>query len=476
MLAPNSPVYGNLANATGRALAGLQRSVGRTLRASNAVESMRDSGNGGQFSYATRMESDTRKKNETLRGIQNAVTYVQTQAAGLLHAQQLYERMSSLASRASNPMISHSERQSLSNEFDTLKQASLEMNNDTFQGKYLYDDIAAFVKKDVDFGGDFTDKTPKSGVNPATDRDYWEIEKDVLFNCGKFVLEMNGGATGEQYILKQGNNILFDTGWKWNTEGRAYTYDFDRFEIDYWPGKPTTFEFVPLTPGDGTDVAGNNIIGDGIGDSIPVDNGVYDNKNKYISQLGLGNSDGDESKPWNSGADYTGHKFSGTAGQVTTNPATGQSTKLSMYVEATTIFQINATYSVPSIPSNYITVESFENSSIALEPIGLGLLQDMSIATADDAADAVNSVSDEIEGIAAQMAKLGANLSQLEVAADRMSGHVSAGQAGLSRMTEGTFAEESLNFAKEQMRSESRLALMTQARRLRENLFGVLLR
>ena len=68
MLAPNSPIYGNLANATSKALAGLQRSVGRTLRASNAVESMRDSGNGGQFSYATRMESDTRKKNETLRG------------------------------------------------------------------------------------------------------------------------------------------------------------------------------------------------------------------------------------------------------------------------------------------------------------------------------------------------------------------------------------------------------------------------
>ena len=85
-----------------------------------------------------------------------------------------------------------------------------------------------------------------------------------------------------------------------------------------------------------------NIIGDGIGDSIPVDNGIYDNKNKYISQLGLGSSDGDESNPWNSGADYTGHKFSGTVGQVDTNPATAQSTKLTMYVEATSIFQINA--------------------------------------------------------------------------------------------------------------------------------------
>lgn len=35
-----------------------------------------------------------------LQGMQNAVSYVQMQAAGLLHAQQLYDRMSVLATRA----------------------------------------------------------------------------------------------------------------------------------------------------------------------------------------------------------------------------------------------------------------------------------------------------------------------------------------------------------------------------------------
>ena len=466
MLSPTAPIYGNLANATGRALAGLQRSVGRTLRASNAVESMRDSGNGGQFSYAARMESDTRKKNETLRGIQNAVTYVQTQAAGLLHAQQLYERMSSLASRASNPMISHSERQSLSNEFDTLKQASLEMNNDTFQGQYLYDDVAASVKKAVNFGdGAFTESAVTGDIEGLTvgamtgvsgyDK-FYELEKEVYFNSGIFTLEVNGGGNGERYMLKQGANTLFDTTSKWDTEGTARQYDFDRFVIEYSPGQQTTFEFVPLDTGQKND------------SSSP--NGVFDNKSRYLSNLNLSNDGSPSGMETREGTKYTNQ------GQVATLPATGETTKLTLRVERNSIFEINASYSTPTTPSNYISVGVPGISSVTLEPVGLGLLRDLSIATADDAADAVNSVSDEIEGIAAQMAKLGANLSQLEVAADRMSGHVSAGQAGLSRMTEGSFAEESLNFAKEQMRSESRLALMTQARRLRENLFGVLLR
>jgi len=43
---------------------------------------------------------NTRAKNAMLQGMQNAVSYVQMQAAGLLHAQQLYDRMSVLATRA----------------------------------------------------------------------------------------------------------------------------------------------------------------------------------------------------------------------------------------------------------------------------------------------------------------------------------------------------------------------------------------
>jgi flagellin-like hook-associated protein FlgL len=285
-------------------------------------------------------------------------------------------------------------------------------------------------------------------------------------------IDVNSGTAAERYLLKQGSSTIFDTG-DWDTRGNAKTWDYDRFIVEYSPGKDTTFEFVPMSDGNSSsiDLDGPDNDKETLEDNqtLPADNS-YDNKSYYLGNLGLSDDGSDTGM-----AAYLGRKFS-QLGSVTTNQSDGSTTDLTLRIESKTLFQIAASYSVPSTPSNYVSVGDVENVSILLEPIGLGLLQDMSIATADDAADAVNSISDEIEGIAAQMANLGANLSRLEVAADRMSGHVSAGQAGLSRMTEGSFAEESLNFAKEQMRSESRLALMTQARRLRENLFGVLLR
>ena len=100
MLSPSAPIFGNLASAASRALAGQQRSVGRSLRSADAVASMRDAGDGGQFSYAARMEGDAQVKNAILNGMQNAVTYVQMQEAGMRRAQQIYDRMSVLASQA----------------------------------------------------------------------------------------------------------------------------------------------------------------------------------------------------------------------------------------------------------------------------------------------------------------------------------------------------------------------------------------
>ena len=66
MLSATAPIFGNLASAASRALAGQQRSVGRSLRSADAVASMRDAGDGGQLSYAARMTSDTHAKTVVL--------------------------------------------------------------------------------------------------------------------------------------------------------------------------------------------------------------------------------------------------------------------------------------------------------------------------------------------------------------------------------------------------------------------------
>jgi flagellin-like hook-associated protein FlgL len=144
-------------------------------------------------------------------------------------------------------------------------------------------------------------------------------------------------------------------------------------------------------------------------------------------------------------------------------------------VERNSIFQINASYSTPTTPSNYITVGDAENGYSVLDPVGLGLLQNMSISTVSDAVSAVDKVAKEIEGLGTQIATIGASLSELQLATERMSQQVAAGQRGLSRMTDGKMAEESVQLAKERMRTESNLSLMTQARGLRKNLYGVLM-
>ena len=115
------------------------------------------------------------------------------------------------------------------------------------------------------------------------------------------------------------------------------------------------------------------------------------------------------------------------------------------------------------------------SGSVTLDPIGLGLLQNVSIATANDAASAVFSLAKEIEGIGVQMATLGANLSELDIAGERLNTQVYLSEAGISRLTSDVMATESAELAKQQIRLQSSQALMAQAFSLSENILTTLL-
>ncbi len=82
MLSPTAPVFGNLASATSRALAGLQRSVGRTLGGQASAQALAE-GDGGKHTFATRLGSLSRIKQIELKNVQGAVTYLELQDSGL---------------------------------------------------------------------------------------------------------------------------------------------------------------------------------------------------------------------------------------------------------------------------------------------------------------------------------------------------------------------------------------------------------
>jgi len=478
---------------------GVQNPVGRLLNSGNATESLRGQSDGGGLSMVSRLSAENRSKTKLASSMQNAVSYIQMQEAGLKKAHQIYERMSVLASQAMDPMLSDSDRANLNSEFQTLKKETFSMRSEKFQGSYLFDDMAAKYFPEIDFGKGFTDKTTNdsevevgtltpshSGWN-ASNSKYYELEKEVHFNSGKFSLEVNGGGSGERYILKQGNNILFDTAggnstdYKWKTEGTAYDYDFDRFEIEYAPGKATTFKFIPLTPGNATNVAGgDNTVGTGDDPQNTWSGDArYDNKDSYISQLGLGSS-GDnsteESTPWLSGDDRTDHLFSGTVGEIGTNPASADFTKLTLRVEADTIFQINATYTPLDEPTNDKKIVGIDGNDINLNSVGIGItLVDSSIDSLEQAKETLNFLEKEIENVSTQMATLGANMSELEIAGERLSNQVYLSEAGISRLTSDVLADESTEFAKQKILLESSQALMAQAFSLSENILNTLL-
>ena len=257
--------------------------------------------------------------------------------------------------------------------------------------------------------------------------------------------------------------MIFDTG-MWATEGSGYQYDFDKFIVEFSPGQDTTYQFVP------TDDAGAENTKSGA-DKSP--NGQFDNKNDYLPQLGLTHNDKTETTKWDAGTNYDGYKFSGTNGIVSSYQATGESTEITILVEGTTLYQANGYYEF-SDPTNYQTIEGAGQSSVALDPVGLGLLQDYSIATVDDAFIAVSSLAEEIEGIGAQLATLGANMTELEVAEERLNNQVFLSEAGISRLTSDVLVDESTRLAKEQIRLQSSQALLAQAFSLSENILNTL--
>ena len=81
----------------------------------------------------------------------------------------------------------------------------------------------------------------------------------------------------------------------------------------------------------------------------------------------------------------------------------------------------------------------------------------------------------EIEGIGVQLATLGANMSELEVAEERLNNQVFLSEAGISRLTSDVLVDESTRLAKEQIRlQEVRKLFLAQAFSLSENILNTL--
>jgi flagellin-like hook-associated protein FlgL len=458
--------------------------IGGVIAGSNATET-------SSFLKNSTIQSSLRTKGNLSKSIQNAVSFVQTQQSKMGMLEDIYIRMTKLAGNATDPFLDEQLRTQYASEFQALKKVSIDIGKESFQGKALFDEMAAKYFPPIDYGAGFRSDDSgtlivHNGTVPSSERldglnKYYEVEKEVYFDKGKFSLEVNGGATGERYMLKQGDHIIFDTAGgsygdnKWATYGNAWKYDFDKFEIEYSPGKPTTFKFVPQSAGNVDEI---KVPAEAAPDNSFDNKGFTDNDGNasgYIEQLGIGSTDGDKTSPWNAGGDNTETVYSGEVGEVKTYPAIAGETKLTLRVEANTIFQVKAEYTNLNNPESSFQVQVGEGASLDLAPVGVGLsLVNSNLDSAEDAGEALELLENEMESVSIQMGTIGANLSKLEVASEHIENQVIAGDSFENTMMDEASIDRQIESAKSGIMLEGSRTLLAKAINTTRNIVSLL--
>ena len=443
-----------------------------SLRSANTIKRVAASGDpvkqasmqgqgAGDVSFAANLLNGTASKRSSINAFQNGMTFLQAQADGLRQAEKIYQRMLDLASLAVDPMIGDDERVLLSEQFESLRQESLTLGKRTLNGVSLFDEAAASTRYEIAFGSQLSDQ---SGISVE--------EKDVLYSSGTIEIDLNGGTAGETYSLWQGSQKLFDSG-HWETAGSARSYDYDRFIIEFGPNQPTTFQFKPMSAGDGTDV----FLDDGLGyPNNLVDDGNFENKRYYLQQLlgtttdenGLTTSDPNYKKTsgWES---REGQKYT-TLRNVTTQNSNSNLTNLRLEVDSSTWFQVRGRYIPPEAESS--VVGHVQDLQVSLKPIGLGLLREnddangfpiINVSTLENAQKAIDSIANEIKGLTQQIGNVGSNMRRVEHSMDAAQGQMDTREQALSGIAREDLALQMLKVTKDRIARSQNAAMLSQA-------------
>ena len=447
----------------------------------------------GSVNMTANLEQEKRYKRGSLNAFQNAMTYMQAQAEAIGQADKIYSRMRTLAQQATDPMINDQDRALLSDQFDSLMESAHGISRTKFNGNLIFDPLAASTKYPVTFGdgqlrvlNKSTDVPEDAWDDPTDKSNSWYTifeEKDVLYNKGKMTIDLNGGGAGEQYTLWQGNQKIFDTG-IWKTHGSAWDWDYDRFIVEFGPEQTTTFQFVPLSPGNSSQV--DSQTAPGYPNNL-VDNKLFDNKQRYLEQLLGTKVDEDGKRP--SDADYydtsgwtsrSGQKYT-QLGQVSTTTINSNSSILRLQVYSDTITQVKGSFELPDLEDEIVARDG--DLQVTLKKLGLGLLLEkdsvnldpISIDTFENAEKAIVSMSNELEGLGKQLGVLASNVSRVQNAIQTNEGLEGGHESVLSEIGAENFTQDLLELSKARINRAQDTALLTQAMSIHQDLVNVLI-
>ena len=120
--------------------------IGGDIAGRNATET-------SSFLKNSTIQSKLRTKGNLSKSIQNAVSFVQTQQSKIEMLNDTFNRMTELAGQASDPFLDSQLHKQYGTEFQALREESINIGKETFQGKALFDSYVNPLDADFEVSG-----------------------------------------------------------------------------------------------------------------------------------------------------------------------------------------------------------------------------------------------------------------------------------------------------------------------------------
>lgn len=279
----------------------------------------------------------------------------------------------------------------------------------------------------------------------------------------------------------------------WRTSGGAGNQDGDLFEIEFSPGKETTYKITPGASNDNGADAGDNSVAENIwdgtqwlapvaGDGISDYNQYDQTTGKYVTTTGTNGSSSSSNR-----TDSTG------TGVIITNnlPKDFDRTEMTLQVESSSIGVIYAEYDlsggandedavgVDFTPTPYYReiAKDRHGNNILLAPKGFDRFEESDFSTAENAKDAVDKMrGSEAKDYFGEMkcivenriGSLGAEYKRVDSEIRALENQIMNGEMALGRITDSDMAREATALARNNLKSELATQVMANSSRLKD--------
>jgi len=437
MLSTTSIVSPTLSLHAQRASSIFQNSVQRSLTRSASVSNDLGVRNTDQLTYSRRLQSEAKQNMILGNNLQGTISQSQTQEALLQLAIKKYDRMSVLAAESQNVFTSREERSNLQSEFDQLRADIFERREGTFNDQNLFrgktyeiiqfDDDQDGNPDPIDWQRAYNDANARNAADPLNEHymatiTSYEEQIEIKGQVGE--ANTNAWLGGSDNNIDNGiddGDASHEGNWRWVTGPEKGQ--------QFWNGQ--------------------------YGDAQPS------NLKNAFNNWGAG-------EPNDAGGeDYLQISVASTP-KGSWNDLPNTDSASSDYQPLAYVLETDQGKQRSFLPSG----------SLSLENISLPTFVDSSVINIDNVSNAQSASADielTLDKLHRQLANVGSNRSQAEIAMDRMSQNIMAAETSLSRMSDNHFVDDLTGMAKNSVRSESSAAMLTQAKGLTSKLTETLL-